>query len=212
MRASVAITLIDLILVGSEYENRVEWATHDTPPVAMLGFLAALIELVMPLDVVLVVSGSAWILTVSVTAVAFLAWLVQATRNADRWNGRPHRSAGRVVGGWLVPVANLVIPYRVVREVNAASGGGSGPLAAPVGRWWAALLLTVPLVAAGALWRTAIVGNEIGGEQMRDTCVFAYLLWAAGAGAVCYTAMLGSKVVRRITEAQAARVRDREAC
>lgn len=201
MRFSVVITLIDLVLTGAEYEDRVGWATHDTPAVAVLGFLAALIELAVPLDLVLAISGSVWAVTVVATVVAFLAWLGQAARNTDRGNGRPRRPAGRVSAGRFVAVADVVLPYRVLREVNAASAEPQ----APVGRWWAALLVTVPLVAAGAVWRVAIVGGHIDGEQMRDSRVLAYLLWAAGAAALWYTATLGRKVVRRITEAQAAR-------
>lgn len=144
---------------------------------AVLGFLAALVEQAVPLDTVLVVTGSLWALTVLGTAVA---------------------------------LANVVIPHRVARGVNAASVAGSGTQPAPIGRWWAALLVTVPLVTAGAIWRATVVGYDIGGQQMRDTRVFAYLLWAVGAAAVLYTAALGRKVVRRITDAQANR-RDDEA-
>ena len=208
MRACAVITVIDLLLVGAKYEDRVGWVTHDTPAVAVFGFLAALIELAVPLNTVLMLTGSLWALTVLGTAAAFVGWLTQAARNADRLNGRPRRAHGWAIGGWLVPVANVVIPYRVVQGVNAASVAGSGTEPAPVGRWWAALLVTVPIVAAGAIWRAAVVGYEIGGQQMRDTRVFAYLLWAVGAGAVFYTAALGRKVVRRITDAQANRMRE----
>ncbi|MDI6103354.1 DUF4328 domain-containing protein [Actinoplanes sp. NEAU-A12] len=205
MRACAVITVIDLLLVGAKYEDRVGWVTHDAPAVAVLGFLAALIELAAPLNTVLVATGILWALTALATAVAFLVWLVRAARNADRLNGRPRRAHGWAIGGWLIPVANLVIPYRVVQGVNAASAAGPGPEPAPVGRWWAALLVTFPLVVAGAVCREGVVGYEIGGQQLRDTRVLAYLLWAVAAAAVWYSAALGRKVVRRITEAQATR-------
>jgi hypothetical protein len=193
MRVCVVVTMVDVLLLGAKYEDRVSWYTHDTD-VPVLGFLAALIELVVRLDTVLLVTGCVWVLAVSGTAVAFVGWLVQAARNADRLDGRPRR---------LSSVADVVIPYRAVRAVNEASVAGSGP--APVGRWWAALLVTVPLVVSGALWRLMVLGQQIDGQQMRDTRVFAFLLWSAAAAAVWYSSRLGVRVVRHITEAQAGR-------
>jgi len=208
MRACVVVTVIDVVLVGAEYEDQVVLATHDTPAVAVLAFLAVLVELVAPMDTVLLVTGYAWAVTVLATAVAFVGWLGQAGRTADRLNGRPRRAHGRSIGGWLVPVADVVLPYRVVQGVNEASGAGSGSQPAPVRRWWAALLVTVLLGVTGAFWRVAVVDDEISGERMRETRVFAYLLWAAGVAAVWRSAVLGRQVVRRITETQANRVRE----
>ncbi|MEV4481692.1 DUF4328 domain-containing protein [Micromonospora coxensis] len=196
MRACAVLTLIDLTLVGAAYEDSIVVVTHGSPAVPVLAFLAALIELAVPLETVLMTTGLLWMLTVTATAAAFLAWLVRATRNAEGRDGRP---SGRL--------ADVVLPYRALRDLNAASDTRPDSEAAPIGRWWTALLVSVPLVVAGAAWRILVVGDEIGIARMRDTHVYAYLLWTAGTASVWYTASLGRKVVRRVTEAQAARVR-----
>lgn len=186
MRVCVVVTMIDVLLLGAKYEDRVSSYTHDTD-VPVLGFLAALIELVVRLDTVLLVTGCVWVLAVSGTAVAFVGWLVQAARHADRPDGRPRR---------VISVADVVIPHRVVRAVNEASVAGSRSRPAPVGRWWAAVLVTVPLVVCGAFWRLMVLGQQIDSQRMRDTRVFAFLLWSAAAAAVWYSSRLGVQMIR----------------
>ncbi|MEV6597268.1 hypothetical protein AB0M36_10440 [Actinoplanes sp. NPDC051346] len=197
MRACIVVTVIDVLLVGAKYEDRVSVVTHDSD-VVVLGFLAALVELAVPMDTVLLVSGGAWALTVLMTAVALIRWLIRAERHADRLSGGSRRAPSWSVGSQLVLVADVLVPFRVMRTWNEAAS-------APVGRWRVALLVTIPLVAAGVFWRAAIVGYEFGGQQMRDTRVFAFLLGAASVAAVWYTAALGIRIVRHVTEIQSNR-------
>lgn len=72
-----------------------------------------------------------------ITAVLFITWLWRARKNLDP---SPCLGAGWAIGGWFIPFANFVIPFRVVREVATESvhAGWVGPT---VGFWWAALLV-----------------------------------------------------------------------
>jgi hypothetical protein len=185
--AVVVVTVVEFLLVGAKYEDRVGWATHDTPALAVLNFLAAVVEVFLPLTTLLLVTGTVWVVTVLAAAVAFVRWLRRAARDA----GLAH--------GW----ASLVNPYRMVRDVHAESVTGAAP--APVGRWWAALLATAPLVVAAIVLRAAVVHQEIGGEQLRDARVLTYPLGILTVAGVWYTAVLSRRVVRRITHPRAHR-------
>lgn len=53
------------------------------------------------------------------TVVVFLMWLYRAANNLKAFNAwhRPEYSPGLAVGSFFIPFANLVIPYRAVKEV-----------------------------------------------------------------------------------------------
>jgi uncharacterized protein DUF4328 len=83
------------------------------------------------------------------TAVFFLMWLYRANNNVrafDPWR-RLEYSGGWAVGSFFIPFANLVIPYRAVREVWQKSGPPdeallsepSPPASFPI--WWTFWLL-----------------------------------------------------------------------
>jgi hypothetical protein len=68
--------------------------------------------------------------------VMFLIWLTRARANAERAvPGSQRLSAGWAVGGWFVPVANLVLPFRAVSDLWRASCPARG--ATLVVAWWA---------------------------------------------------------------------------
>jgi hypothetical protein len=58
------------------------------------------------------------------TAVFFLMWLYRAHKNLPVLNPgcRLHYSAGMAVGSFFIPFANLIVPYRAVKEVWQKSG------------------------------------------------------------------------------------------
>jgi hypothetical protein len=100
------------------------------------------------------------------TAIVFLAWLhgIYASL-ATAGAGRLRYSPGQAVAAFLVPVANLVRPYRVVREAWAASQPDSGfPAGAGppwLTAWWLVFLgsvvvdlaLAAPLAGVRSLLR-----------------------------------------------------------
>ena len=52
------------------------------------------------------------------TGIVFIVWLHRARKNVDAWQPQFQRhSPGWAIGGWFVPIAGMVIPYRVVSDV-----------------------------------------------------------------------------------------------
>jgi hypothetical protein len=86
------------------------------------------------------------ILATAYTFVTFLIWLYQARENLDLRGETGMRWAkGWAIGGWFIPLADLVIPARVVGEVSARSRPGairSWTMPRVVTGWWIALILT----------------------------------------------------------------------
>src|ERR1700752_2638028 len=83
-----------------------EQALEDNPMgfvVLLLTFLLAVLELIVYLT----------------TVVFFCVWLYRAAENLRRFNqwSRLSYSSGFAVGSFFIPFANLVIPYRAVKEV-----------------------------------------------------------------------------------------------
>lgn len=142
-------------------------------------------------------------ITTLFAGIAFMAWLHRARVNLDglgvvglRW--RP----GWTIGGWLVPLANLVIPLLVMREVDRATalrahaaGGETGPLANVVGRGRPSGRAVL------VLWAIAWLGYLLVGLGLNYppspgplTIASAVLLLAAGVFAIL--------LIRRITAFQ----------
>jgi hypothetical protein len=137
-----------------------------------------------------------------ITAIAFINWMWRAAKN-NQALGRPNPRLGPgwAIGGWLIPLANFVIPVLVLQDIwrgsNASIPRGDmrwkiADRSALVGWWWAALLFGRVLIAAG--------GGQLeeGGDNIRrgiDTQIV---------GNVCSLAavVLAILLVRRITERQ----------
>ena len=81
------------------------------------------------------------------TAATFMVWLYQARQALDRRGETGMRWAtGWTIGGWFIPLANLVIPARVVAEVYARSAPGAvrgWQTPRLVVAWWFVFLLSV---------------------------------------------------------------------
>jgi hypothetical protein len=107
-----------------------------------------------------------------VIVVLWLLWQYRAQSNLSALGAENLRySPGWAVGWWLIPIANLAIPYLTVRELLKASNPEAGavdwaatrtPTIIPL--WWGAWLAHVILASAGA----AVAGNP-------DTATFAQL-------------------------------------
>lgn len=126
-------------------------------------------------------------------AVFAIAWLLRARRNVDAYGGtHQHYGAGWAVGGWFVPVANLWIPVRVVRDVVRGSvldsPGDERRDTAVVAAWWAAL------VASTVLDLVSVRRPETHG---------GLALNAAGRATEALAAVLFALVVRRVAAGQA---------
>ncbi|MCM1970081.1 DUF4328 domain-containing protein [Streptomyces sp. NPDC002812] len=80
-----------------------------------------------------------------VLLVVFLIWFHRVRLNGQAF--RPDgfsQSAGWAIGGWFIPIANFVLPYRVARETwdasaqNAPDGSFRAVPGAVVTAWWVA--------------------------------------------------------------------------
>lgn len=72
-----------------------------------------------------------------VTGVLVMIWLYRARRNLDAMPvPAPGLRAGWAVGGWFVPLANLVVPARVMASVVRCSLPGARRMPALVWLWW----------------------------------------------------------------------------
>jgi hypothetical protein len=100
-------------------------------------------------------AGLSMIVVFVATVVAYLMWIHRAYANLTAL-GNPKESLeyspGWAVGGFFIPFANLVVPYRVVREIWTKSDPSirseqdfmfSGPQTAGIiGLWWAFWLIS----------------------------------------------------------------------
>lgn len=188
-----------VVAVG-HYEERILVVTHGSPDLLPPWLVYVILDELLPRGVaVTTVVDRSWLVVSLVAAAAFVTWLHRARREAGRLGGALAWGPAWAVGGWLVPVANLVIPYLVVRDVQRASGPPRPDLA---GRWWASVLAVVLLVLLAQWYGVLTSHGSALHRTPLDTRTVAYPLWAAGAVMTVIAAVLSARVVRRITRAQ----------
>lgn len=149
-------------------------------------------------------------------AVLFIIWFYRAYKNLVPLGApAPRRSPGWTIGAWFVPFLDLVLPKLMLNEVWRGSepepGGDPAKVAIPAFHhlWWAAWVVAF-LVAIGAGVDSAIssIDSALSTDGATSTTasgalsVLTSLLYAAAA-------VLGALVVRRTTERQEARARNR---
>ncbi|KIR65185.1 hypothetical protein TK50_06780 [Micromonospora haikouensis] len=97
-------------------------------------------DLVMVAALAEVLLGLPYALAVLVAGVLVIIWTWRARTNLDAFPGAlPSLGAGWAIAGWLVPLANLVVPARMVANV-ARDSLPRRTTPALVGVWWAAWL------------------------------------------------------------------------
>ena len=154
--------LFGLFIVGSVVSVVTAWAYRGL----LLDLEAG--RALVPSDATLI--EDRYIMAAGVTAaaylaigVAFLVWFWRAYSNLTALGKHRKRRAGWAIGGWLVPFANLVIPYWIAAEIwresrleTATDLLGNEPNMEPVISWWALFLITgvvnqIALFTAGDL-------------------------------------------------------------
>jgi hypothetical protein len=145
-------------------------------------------------------------------AVAFLMWLHRASKNL-RALGNPSQrieyTPGWAVGWFFIPFANLVMPYKAVREVWEKSD----PAVRTEDDYMFARPSSTPLLPGW--WVTFIASNvagNISGRLMADARTDAALRFTAGVDLIAsllavVAAVLAILVVRGIDRRQAERAR-----
>jgi hypothetical protein len=151
-------------------------------------------------------SNSGWFsiagYALTVSLVLYVIWSWRAANNAlalGRTGAR--QSPGWVIAGWLVPVANLVMPYQTVSDLWRSSGAdverGSGwrsrRRSPRVAWWWVTYLLATGGYAACIFW--VLVGDWSASQ--------AAPWFVASRGLLALAALLGAWVVWDVTLRQA---------
>jgi hypothetical protein len=148
--------------------------------------------------------GAASIAFVVVLIVSGIVWLVwqhrsQANLHATR---RPELSytPAWAVGWWLIPFANLVMPFQTVRELWKASRGDEDwkriPTWSVLGWWWASWIATAVI--------SRVAAATFNGARSIDTVLTASRLFLLTAVLALVAAALAILVVRSIVRRQEA--------
>lgn len=148
------------------------------------------------------VLNMASILVSLLTSVAFLIWIYRATEHTRTLNrGQPQFSPGWAVAAFLIPVLNLVAPYRIAVELWRASGPESAAAAPPppaLRLWW-------PIAILSQIGTQLVDRNS----PLEDDPYHAWYAYVGLSIIALLISILASSLsiwlVRRITERQAAR-------
>ncbi|HEX7745580.1 MAG TPA: DUF4328 domain-containing protein [Micromonosporaceae bacterium] len=146
-------------------------------------------------------------------AVVVIVWFYRARKNVDAFpEAQPRMRAGWAIGGWFIPFANLVIPYRVMADTARGSLAQSRTPGL-VGVWWAAWLvysLVGQALARLDVARYDALPTDLAGPADYQRYVDYYRgalvpnLLTLLAGIVAAAALI--VLVRRISTAQAQRI------
>jgi hypothetical protein len=145
------------------------------------------------------------VVTTIVIAVLFIVWMWRAAKNNEALGrDHPRLGSGWAIGGWFIPLANLVIPVLVMQDLWRGSTAEipRGDMrwritnrSARVGWWWAALVVSTPRSSFGGDSKAA---SEL--DDLRTTASIKLVCMLAGVAA----AVLAILVVRMLVARQAA--------
>ncbi len=131
----------------------------------------------------------------AVTGVAFVAWLFVEYRQVERRGGRVRHRTGWAIGGWVVPFANLYIPFMVVDDVwrDAAGEPGASDRTSSVPvvpLWWAGWL--------GGWFLAAGANAKLDNATTVDDLLAANMLYLVRDVIAAATAVLAIVIVQRV--------------
>lgn len=134
--------------------------------------------------------------------ILLIIWMHKAhTTTQQLWQGSRQWTSGWTIGGWFIPIANLVIPKLVLSEIERIA------LAPRVGGAVDASFKTRPTLAVGKLWWTGIVvgwvfnlvASALSGDEASDTDLrVGYVFNALGLAALAASGVFGALYVRRL--------------
>ncbi len=139
-----------------------------------------------------------------VTFVVLVLWMHRAHKATQRlWTGQRRWGAGWTIGGWFIPVAQLVIPKLVLNEIERIAKARrsteepSGPIASTSTAasgylWW--IFLSVGLIAAGVGRWIEVLQDNPTAQQIR----LGYILLGAGLASVTVGLLFGITYVGSI--------------
>lgn len=136
-----------------------------------------------------------------VAAALFLRWQACAHRNLEALGAGPQKVGAGIIA-WLIPVMNLVAPWRIVVSLwRAGEPGRSTPRLFVA--WWVGWVVAV--VAVVAAWTLLGEAADVAERQRIDT------LRAVATGLSALAAGLAIAVVSRTTARQEERAADTDA-
>ena len=145
-----------------------------------------------------------FLLLALVTGIVFIVWFFRAAKNSEALGRqRPRFGAGWAIGGWFIPLANLVIPVLIAQDLWRGSDPSVprgddrwriAPRSALVGWWWALLIVS----------RVSLfIGRDDTNENERISAIRGGINGSLVAQVLTVAAaVLAILVVRRITERQ----------
>ncbi|MEU0209296.1 DUF4328 domain-containing protein [Streptomyces canus] len=147
-------------------------------------------------DTLTAAAGGAQLLAMVACAVVFVIWLWRVRRNAEVFAPDGHHKARAwVIAGWVVPIASLWYPRRVVVDVWDASSTGDRPDGhALINIWWTLWLLSQTI---GQVLYTAFDAADTS-QEIHDSMTQTM----AADGLDLAAALVAAAVVLRLTRMQ----------
>lgn len=116
----------------------------------------------------------------------FVAWLWNLHKRVSELPGiEPRWARGWTIGSWVIPVALLWLPYKVVDDLHGRLGKPAAPVAL---WWWTFVAMTLGLQSLSWFWDSEAWGG------FYIAALFSSLLLITAAAA-------GAKMVERLTDA-----------
>ena len=147
--------------------------------------------------------GALQTIAMVVTGLAFVAWLSRAVEATPALGlGTPSRSPREAIGWWFVPIANLFIPFQIIRDLHrrvSLGRGGTGLIVT----WWVFFMVTLTFdrLLGGA---SGSVLNEATNDPWSTIRVFLVLTTVSEIG-LAVSGVLGVFVIDGARRAQLAR-------
>ncbi|MET9787161.1 DUF4328 domain-containing protein [Streptomyces canus] len=182
---------VDVFALGADflmYDVTGDLAVGDTG--------AAVLDRADLADKLTAAAGSAQLLVMLACAVVFVIWLWRVRRNAEVFAPDGHHKARAwVIAGWVVPIASLWYPRRVVVDIWDASSTGDKPDGhALINIWWTLWLLSQTI---GRVLYTAFDEADTS-QEIHDS--MTQMMFADGLDLVA--ALVAAAVVLRLTRMQ----------
>jgi hypothetical protein len=155
-------------------------------------------------------ANALWVMFTALTCICFLSWLSCVRQNAATYRpGCVSAYRDWTVGGWLCPIVNLWVPYRILADLLQATSrpdadpGMAVVLAAPPRRPAGTVWLRVWCAAWHGMWFAFLFASfDASGVNSRWLAELGFLVLSIGAAACALV------LVKTVTREQERRVGD----
>lgn len=143
------------------------------------------------------------------TAVVWIIWLYKARKNVDDWDADGQRlGAGWAIGGWFVPLGNLVLPAIVTKDVGVGTSYDAGQVwqrsRYPLAVIWGIAFAAMNVMSSISYYKSRNIDRS---ADVTLDDITSYESWDLAAQAVTLVAIgIAVALVRSITERQTDRI------